>query len=308
MKGHGNFRDAQLTNFFAIRDIAVIREAETIFTTLAAAEGMPNGSFDVDHFKAVHQKLLGDMYPWAGSFREGQLTIGDGYAKTTTPPNLLDMEVGRVLKQLKKASEEPITRAEFADRLATAYVKLYELSPFPDGNARASRAILDKFAEVNEMEVSWHKVPAEAFHAAVTNAMSGGDKAAINTLFRHMTDHVDLFNKVSTNAVTEKMVEIAKSAGLTQDQMPSSLVLANAPEHISRFAHYAKQVTAKRLEQYGAGGLSSEERSLIEKTSIQHEMANTVGSHASNVTVLNETLDKIGNEKPAKAFSPFGLR
>ena len=192
MKGHNNFRPIQLQNNFGLNDQAVIGEAEALFTTMAAIQGMPTGDFGVEHFKSIHKHILGDMYPWAGEFRTAKLSVGDGYADSSAPPALLEMEVGRVLTSLQAEPAESMNAVEFADKMAMYYGKLYALSPFPDGNARASRFMIDAFAEKHQMQVSWEKVPAEAFHAAVKQSLNG-NSAGLRQVFRVMTDHQDLY-------------------------------------------------------------------------------------------------------------------
>lgn len=287
MKGHTNFRSVQLQNNYGLTDQAVICEAETLFTTMAAIQGIPSGDFDGDHLKAIHKHILGDMYPWAGEFRTAKLTVGDGYAETTTPANLLDMEVGRVLSSMKAEPAESMTIVEFADKIASYYTKLYALSPFPDGNARASRFMIDAFADKHQMQVSWDSVPAEAFHAAVKQSL-GGNHNGIKQMFRMMTDHQDLYAQHSVDAIQVAMTKIVQKAGLRSEYIPSQTIATQ--NDLGQLAGYVKTRLAEDLRNYASGTKTIRD---WDKTSIEHEMTGKVDRHMTGPQALTQALESM---------------
>jgi len=297
MKGHTNFRSIQLQNNYGLTDQAVISEAETLFTTMAAIQGMPSGNFDGAHLKAIHKHILGDMYPWAGEFRTAKLTVGDGYAETTTPPNLLDMEVGRLLTAMKAEPVESMNTIEFADKMATYYTKLYALSPFPDGNARASRFMVDAFAEKHHMQVSWDSVPAEAFHAAVKQSL-GGNHHGIKQVFRMMTDHQDLYSQHSVDQIQTAMTAIVQKAGLRGDYIPSQSI--STQSDLGQLAVYVKTRLAEDLKNYASGSKTMRD---WDKTSIQHEMTGKVDRQMTGPQALSQALESM-NAPAHKARGP----
>ena len=296
MKGHSNFRPIQLENRFGIRDEAIIREAEGMFTSLAALKGMPDGDYGIEHYKAIHKHILGDMYEWAGNFRTAEISIGNNYGKSV-PHSLIELELKRVLKSLQAERPQEMSQLEFADRMAMYYVKLYSVSPFPDGNARSARFMLDKFSDDSEMQIKWSEVPSEAFHAATERALNG-DSGPMRQLFRVITDHKDLYDKFSINSIEQKLEKIAEQVGLRSENMPSIGLIGASQADVQKLAHYSQQVLAKDLESLGKGGATMRD---WENTSIQNEMANTVGNSASNSAILSETLARIqqdGGGKP----------
>lgn len=288
MKGHTNFRAIQFDNHFGIKDEAVIREAEAILSSLAVMKGLPDGDFGPEHFKAVHQHLLGDMYPWAGNFRTAEIQVGNHYA-SATPSGTIDLETKRVLKQLQAEQPGEMNKVDFADKMAFYYKRLYAISPFPDGNARAARAFLDKFADTHEMQIKWQDVPAEAFHAAVDRSLNG-DHEPLKQLFRAMTDFKDLADLYTTNAVEQKIAEIAKQVGLPPERMPSTALIGTSQADIQKMAHFSQQVITKDLEQYARGGQTVRDWN---NTSVQHEVQQTVGDRQSNRAILTDTLAKL---------------
>lgn len=287
MKGHSNFRAVQLQNNFGLTDQAVISEAEALFTTLAAIQGSPTGDFDNAHFKAIHKHILGDMYPWAGEFRSAKLTVGDGYAETTTPPSLLEMEVGRVLSSMQAEQVGSMSVSEFADKMAYYYTKLYALSPFPDGNARASRFLLDAFADKHEMQMAWDKIPAEAFHAAVKQSLAGNGNG-LKQVFRLITDHQDLYSKHSIDAIQSTMSKIVQTAGLRGDYLPSQSIVSQ--NDLGQLARYVKLRLAEDLKNHASGAATMRD---WEKTSITHELHGRVGRNSSGPEALSQALQTI---------------
>lgn len=61
-----------LINKFGIRDSAQLAEMEAAITFAKSAEleHLPiKGSFNFEHYKAIHKHLFGDIYDWAGTIR-----------------------------------------------------------------------------------------------------------------------------------------------------------------------------------------------------------------------------------------------
>src|SRR5690606_23606051 len=124
---------------------------------------------------------------------------------------------------MKAEPVESMPVTAFAAKLAYYYSKLYALSPFPDGNARASRFLIDAFADKHEMQVSWDKVPSEAFHAAVKQSLAG-NSAGLKKVFEWITDHQDLYTKHSLDAIQTTKSKIVQAAGLRSEYMPSHAI------------------------------------------------------------------------------------
>ena len=291
MKGHTNFRAVQLQNNFGLTDQAVISEAEALFTTMAAIQGSPEGNFDTAHIKAIHKHILGDMYPWAGEFRNAKLTVGDGYAETTTPPSLLEMEVSRVLTSMRSEPAESMSVSQFADKMAHYYTKLYALSPFPDGNARASRFLIDAFADKHEMQVSWEKVPSEAFHAAVKQSLTG-NSAGLKKVFGMITDHQDLYAQHSIDAIQTTTAKIVQTAGLRTDYIPSHSIATK--QDLGQLAQYVKLRLAEDLKNHATGVATMRD---WDKTSIKHELTEKVDRQSSGPDVLARAIQAMSEDR-----------
>lgn len=250
MKFHGNFRAIQLDNKFGITDQFVIGEAEALFSTMAAIEGIPDGNFDVHHLKAIHKHVLGDMYDWAGEFRTAEILIGPGAVDSVAPPALIEKETERVLRDMSNMQVDGMPAHEFADRMAGIYTRLYAISPFPDGNARAARYLIDKFADQNDMEIRWDEVPADAFTTAVEKALAGNG-AGLRTLLRYVTDYKDLYDMHNVSSIQAKVSGIVEQAGLSNQVLPSQAITTH--QELQRMAAYAKLEIARDLDRFSSG-------------------------------------------------------
>lgn len=292
MKGHGKFRAVQLDNNFGIKDQAIINEAETLFTTAAALQGIPSGDFGVEHFKAIHKHVLGDLYPWAGEFRTNNLSVGNEYAQTSCPPQLINMETERVLKALQQENAADMNAIEFADKMAMYYTKLYKVSPFPDGNARAARFLIDAYSDKHQMQVSWEKVPSEAWHSAVQQSLQG-NAGSLRSLFRAITDYQDLYEKHAIDAIHNKTTAIAKAVGLRDSYLPSQAITTEGD--LAKLAGFVKQRLAEDLQKLASGGETMRDWN---RTSITHEINNTLDRGSMGQKAIANALEALGAGAP----------
>jgi cell filamentation protein len=61
-----------LRNHFGIRDATELAEREAAHSAIRIAElerRFIPGDYDTAHLRAVHRKIFGDLYPWAGELR-----------------------------------------------------------------------------------------------------------------------------------------------------------------------------------------------------------------------------------------------
>ena len=90
--------------------------------------------FSADFLKALHKKLFGSVWSWAGSFRHSDKNIGvDHLAINVELRNLLDDATFWV-------DNKTYSREEFAARFHHRLVKIH---PFPNGNGRHARIMTD---------------------------------------------------------------------------------------------------------------------------------------------------------------------
>ncbi len=97
--------------------------------------------------KDLHQHLFGDVWAWAGSFRQSEKNIG-------IDPFYIGVELRKLLDDARYWVENATyERKEFAARF---HHRLVKIQPFPNGNGRHGRimtdVILEKMLEVPAVE------------------------------------------------------------------------------------------------------------------------------------------------------------
>lgn len=87
-----------------------------------------------EFIKALHKKLFGSVWSWAGKFRQSDKNIGVDHF-------VIGMELRNLLDDTKFWIEnETFGREEFAARFHHRLVKIH---PFPNGNGRHARIMTD---------------------------------------------------------------------------------------------------------------------------------------------------------------------
>jgi cell filamentation protein len=145
-----------LRNHFGIRDAAELAQRESGLTAVRIAQlerRFIPGDYDVDHLQAVHRKIFGDLYPWAGELRT--VKIAKGESMFALPEHIAPYLAG-VLSDL--ANEDHLCgleRADFVTRFAHYFAELNAVHPFREGNGRTQRAFLGQIATEAGHPIDW---------------------------------------------------------------------------------------------------------------------------------------------------------
>ena len=93
----------------------------------------------------IHKVWLGDIYEWAGNYRQVNVSKGDfPFAGVAQIPKLMRDFEREVLKKFTPCNFK--TREEVARAIATVHVELVLIHPFREGNGRAARLLADLMA------------------------------------------------------------------------------------------------------------------------------------------------------------------
>ncbi|RNB78089.1 cell filamentation protein Fic [Brevibacillus nitrificans] len=115
-----------------------------------------NGKFDKKHLCAIHKFIFRDVYPFAGSMRDEEISKGSFRFATARFLNDQTEELLNKLKQgnfLKELSFELLV-----DRLTYYLVELNVLHPFREGNGRTQREFIRCLALQAGYRIDWTKV------------------------------------------------------------------------------------------------------------------------------------------------------
>lgn len=143
-----------LQNHFGIVDPATAKSLEYKFTSareLELAESPLMGDMDFEHLQAIHKHIFSDMYSWAGQVRDidfakrnAETKLVTQFATTDTFESKID-EINAFLDSKKQL--RALSKVEFVKAITELHTKLNGLSPFREGNGRATRVFLSQLAE-----------------------------------------------------------------------------------------------------------------------------------------------------------------
>lgn len=169
--GTGVFR-----NKLSISDRDELKHVEAQLTAveLAILEAAPlYGDYNLAHLQAIHRRVFGALYPWAGQLRSVEITKDDTqFAKSDAlfgyGESIFDALHDEELLQ-------GLRRDHFVERLAHYYSELNLLHPFREGNGRVLRAFIHSLARQAGWWVDWTELDPDANIEACIAAYHGDE-------------------------------------------------------------------------------------------------------------------------------------
>ncbi len=137
-------------------------------------------SFDLPHLRAIHQRIFGDLYEWAGPIRTVAIAKGAMFCL----PQYIESSSTVVFRELR--GEEflrGLGRDAFTRRLTYFLGEVNALHPFREGNWRAQRAFFRQLARDAGFTLAWqHLDPVRNVEASA--AIMRGDPEPMRELLR----------------------------------------------------------------------------------------------------------------------------
>lgn len=128
-----------------------------------------NGNFDSKHLRDLHKYLFGDIYEFAGNYRDVIMYKEQtSYLDYQEIPNKLE----EVLEQYKNLEVDSNKCFEVAKYLADFYKALIYVHPFRDGNSRTIREFLREYVLVRfkGYNLDYSKIDANNFKMALVDS------------------------------------------------------------------------------------------------------------------------------------------
>jgi cell filamentation protein len=145
-----------LRNHFGIRDVAELAGLEAAISAGRIAQlerRFIPGDYDTAHLQAVHRKIFGDLYPWAGELRT--VKIAKGESMFALPQHVAPYLAGVLSDLVNEERLRGLERDDFVTRLAHYYAELNAVHPFREGNGRTQRAFLGHIAADAAHPIDW---------------------------------------------------------------------------------------------------------------------------------------------------------
>ena len=142
------------------------------------------GSYDLDHLRAFHRYILGDVFAWAGELRTVSIAKGSLFCL----PQHLVTAGADVFGRLAAADRlRGLNREQFIGRTAEFLADVNALHPFREGNGRAQRAFFSQLAHDAGHHIDWIRMDPER-NIAASAAARHGDLAPLAEMFGDLID------------------------------------------------------------------------------------------------------------------------
>lgn len=149
-----------LRNKLGITDQATLLSAESAISGVQLQLYRDNplpATFDWDHLSGIHQRLLGDVYEWAGEPRT--VTMGKGAGGMFEPHETIRErfdELSQIISEFD--GYKGMQQEFFAGMMATTYNVMNQIHPWREGNGRTQRVFLDDLARDAGYQIDWTSV------------------------------------------------------------------------------------------------------------------------------------------------------
>lgn len=162
-----------LINKLNIRDEQVLSEIESqiTFTKASMLEIEPiDGSFDFEHYKAIHKFLFDELYEWAGTVRTTDIA-----KKRTSFTKHQDIErIGAAcLQKIQDGYLDDLSHDDFVYKIAELYHDINMLHPFREGNGRTQRIFFAQLIRHYNYSISFSDADTEFLMIATIQAAQG---------------------------------------------------------------------------------------------------------------------------------------
>ncbi|MFW2177968.1 MULTISPECIES: Fic/DOC family protein [unclassified Moraxella] len=141
----GEIGCSALVNKLGITDQQELEEVEAYFVENATMNGFsplakeltPNG------LKRMHFEMFGDIYGWAGQYRDYTTGRGVPFCR----PEFIEKSLSKIYRDLHNEIAPNMEKSTFVKSVAKFIGELNAIHPFVDGNGRTQRQVLWLIAE-----------------------------------------------------------------------------------------------------------------------------------------------------------------
>jgi len=135
-------------------------------------------TYDLPHLCAVHRRIFGDIYDWAGQVRSVAIAKGSLFCL----PQYIEPSAAEIFCQLRDENFlQSLERDAFIDRLAYYLGEVNAIHPFREGNGRTQRAFFEQLAYDAGFTLAWQHLDA-ARNIATSAAIMRGDAAPMRKM------------------------------------------------------------------------------------------------------------------------------
>ncbi|OOR93060.1 hypothetical protein B0181_00840 [Moraxella caviae] len=137
---YGEVGKSALINKLGITDQSALDRAEALFVNHALYHGLSAQAktLSAQGLQAMHKELFGELYEWAGSFRDYSTGRGLPFCR----PEFIAKELDKLYQHLNDNLHQNLSKSRFVQLSAKFIGELNAIHPFIDGNGRTQRESL----------------------------------------------------------------------------------------------------------------------------------------------------------------------
>lgn len=163
-------------------------ELETIEATIAedaVKSGLSYKSkeLSVDGLKQMHKEMFGDVYTWAGEFRDYTTGRGTPFCR----PEYINDELKKNYDMAEAEIKPGMDKDKFVEVSAKFIGELNAVHPFVDGNGRTQRQSLQNLADKAGMSLDLTKLDKNEWYAAAEKSHNEVDYSGFEKIFSKLT-------------------------------------------------------------------------------------------------------------------------
>ncbi len=163
-----------LKNKLGITNAEELQQAEADITFKKLTELYLNpiaGNFDAEHYREIHRYLFGDIYDFAGEYRNVDMRK-DFYFVTNSE---LENSLNIVLEEMHRDFLKCHSYQDYVVFLAEFYYDILTVHPFREGNGRTTREFLREFVDayIKDYKLKWSRMDKEQLNLGVKYGYMG---------------------------------------------------------------------------------------------------------------------------------------
>jgi cell filamentation protein len=134
--------------------------------------------YDLAHLRAIHQRIFGGIYEWAGEIRTVSIAKGSLFCL----PRYIETSAADIFRALRSEDFlQGLDRETFVARLAHYLGEVNAVHPFREGNGRSQRAFFEQLAHDAGFTLAWQHLDA-ARNVEACAAIMRGDAEPLRKL------------------------------------------------------------------------------------------------------------------------------
>lgn len=180
-----------LINRLGLTDTQLLNRAEERFVNVRMAEldaAPVEPTFDLPHLCRIHERLFGDVYPFAGQVRTIEFSKGGEFF---LPFRLIESEAQACFGWLHAQKLlAGLDAAQFGSEAGFFLGWVNKIHPFREGNGRAQRLLIDQLVRLQGYAIEWSAMSKSAMGDACRDArrVNGDDTRLRKLIALHMVN------------------------------------------------------------------------------------------------------------------------